>query len=373
MIANPGLDRYGSDLQMVQSVAALRHAGWDVTVVSPTTGPLADQLSSLGAEVVLLDYPLVQRADVSPGGALRLGTRALRALPGMVSLIRRLRPDVLYVNTVTLPWWLLAGRLRGVPVLCHVHEAEPNVSRLVGGAMAAQLWLARTVVVNSSITRRALTDVLKGLRRRIRLIYNGVPLPEGRHRVTALEPRAVRLVVVGRLSPRKSPHTAVEATALLRAKGIDARLELCGTPVEGRESYESELRTLATGASLSGAVTFSGYVQPVAVALLRNDVFLATSTAEPFGNAVVEAQLAGLPVVATAVEGHLETVLHDETGLHVPVGDAVAMAAAVERLLSEPQLASRLAANAHDRATTLFSTDQYDREIVDVVEDLTRR
>jgi hypothetical protein len=173
-------------------------------------------------------------------------------------------------------------------------------------------------------------------------------------------------VVVGRLSPRKSPHIALEAVALLRADGVDATLEVCGTPVRGQEAYEEELHRRAARPDLDGAVTFSGYMSPVWPAFARADVMLATSTAEPFGNAVVEAQLACRPVVATAVEGHLETVLPGKTGQLVPVGDAAAMAAAVRRLIKEPGLAEQLTIAAQARAQEEFSLEQYQRKIVAV-------
>ena len=126
LIANPTFDRYGSDLQMLESVRALRTAGWRVVVTSPQAGPLAARLEELGAETLLVAYPIVRRADTTPAGAARLAMAGAAALPRLRRLIREVAPDVVYVNTVTLPWWLVAARLARVPALCHVHEAEPE-------------------------------------------------------------------------------------------------------------------------------------------------------------------------------------------------------------------------------------------------------
>jgi glycosyltransferase involved in cell wall biosynthesis len=104
---------------------------------------------------------------------------------------------------------------------------------------------------------------------------------------------------------------------------------------------------------------FSGFTSRVWPALARADVFLATSTAEPLGNAVVEARLACRPVVATAVEGHLETVPPGRTGQLVAVGDAAAMAGAVRRLVDEPGLAEQFAVAAQARAQKEFSLERY--------------
>ncbi|WP_165774347.1 glycosyltransferase family 4 protein [Mycolicibacterium sphagni] len=373
LIANPGFDRYGSDLMMVRSARALRAAGWNVLVTSPKAGPLAESLAELGVETRLASYPIVRRADTTPAGAVRLAGAGIAAVPRLLRIIREVAPDVVYVNTVTLPWWLLAARLARVPAACHVREAEPNVRMVVRKIMASQLWLAAVSLMNSNVTRESLCEVYPALGPRLRLVYNGIEQPDEPVSPPQLHPGVVRAVVIGRLSPRKAPHIALEAVALLRASGLDARLEVCGTPVPGQEFYEEDLRRRAAQPDLNGAVTFSGYAAPVWPALSRADVFLATSTAEPFGNAVVEAQLACRPVVATAVEGHLETVLPERTGLLVSVGDAAGMAAAVRRLVDEPGLAERLAVAAQERAQKEFSPERYRREIVEVHEQLAAR
>ena len=139
-------------------------------------------------------------------------------------------------------------------------------------AMASQLRLAAVTVTNSKWTRDSLCEVLPALRPRMRLVYNGVDAPDQPVMPPRLRPGAVRAVVVGRLSPRKAPHVALEAVALLRAGGLDATLEVCGTPVPGQEAYEEELRRRAARPDLDAAVTFSGYTSPVWPALARADV-----------------------------------------------------------------------------------------------------
>ena len=369
LIANPSLDVYGADLQMLESVKGMRDAGWRVVVVSPSPGPLAERLTELGAETRVVPYPVLRRADSSAGGLLRLGMSALTALPRMRRLVRSVGPDLCYVNTVTLPWWLLAGRRRGVPVVCHVHEAEPDVRGLVRTAMASPLLLATAVLVNSRTSLDTLCESLPRLRSRSRLVYNGVPGPDITPDPPALG-RPVGIVSVGRLSPRKGPDLALDATAHLVAQGYDVQLELCGTVVPGQGDFLADLEQRAGRPDLRGRVTFTGYASPIWPALARADLFLAPARAEPFGNAVVEAQLAGRPVVATAQQGHLETVTDGETGLHVPTEDPAAMARALARLIDNPDLALSLAEAARARATALFGAERYRTDIRAALEDL---
>lgn len=372
LIANPSPDVYGADLQMLESVRALVSRGCDVRVVLPGDGPLVELLLDAGAAVGYLDVPVLRRASMSPTGLARLGTQVAGALPRMCRLLRRERPDVLYVNTITIPWWLIAARLTGVPVATHLHEAEANDPQPVRVALTLPLYLADKIISISNASTTATTEVAPRLASRIQLIYNGVPSPP-QTPATASHEAPHRLVVVGRLSPRKAPHVALEATAELVRRGYDVNLEIVGSVFEGYEWYESQLRERAAARELAGRVEFAGYVSPIWPVLARSEIVLAPSLREPFGNAVIEAQLARRPVVATAVAGHLETISDGQSGMLVPPEDVLELADRVGRLIDHPQVADRIAATAATSAEQRFSTHRYSAEISELVRLLASR
>ena len=365
LIVNPSADVYGSDLQMVESVRALA-PDHDVIVLMLSGGELVARLESAGARVELLDFPVLRRANTSaPAFAAMLGEVVL-ALPRMCRAVTRLRPAVLYVNTVTLPWWQLVGFLTRTPTLCHLHEAETQDRMLVRRALILPLHLADGIIVISRAAMRAMSEVAPRLERKAHLIYNGVPFPpvDPTHPV---HPGPHRLLVVGRLSPRKAPHIALEVLAALVRRGHDAALEVAGSTFPGYEGYEAELRARAAEPDLAGRVTFSGYCSPIWPVLARSDLVLAPSLREPFGNAVVEAQLSLRPVVATAALGHLESIEDGVTGLLVPAEDVPAMADAAERLLTDRVAGEALAERAAASARSRFSTQRYAEQIVRLV------
>lgn len=370
LIAHPSADLYGADLQLLESVTGLVDAGWRVVVAMPDTGPLQALLEQRGAEVAIARFPVLRRAFASPRGILRLAGASGRALPGLVSLVRSVDPAVIVVNTATLPWWQLLARICRVPVLAHVHEAETEDRWLIRFLLTAPLLLSTTVVVNSTSSASAACDAVPLLRSRIRLVYNGVLGPD--HELDPAPDGPLRAVVVCRLSPRKAPDVALEAMALVRAAGVDADLEVCGTAFEGYEWFEEQLTARAEQEPLAGHVTWSGYVSPIWPALQRAHIVLAPSLREPFGNAVVEAQLAGRPVIAAAAHGHLETVQDGETGLLVAPGDVQALADAVLRLDADPQLRHRLAQEGRRSAESRFSVARYRAEFASAVADIAR-
>lgn len=367
LIANPSADVYGADLQLLDSISGLIERGWRVVVVVPDDGPLTDLIRERGAEVRIMDVPVLRRASLSPRGIIRLAWESPSTVLRLRRFIRYIGADVLYVNTLTVPWWLTAGRLARVPVICHVHEAEDSDQRVVLTALTAPVLQATAIIANSDASVQAMCKAIPLLRRRIRLIYNGVPPPPEIPSDPDPSRSPFRLVTVCRLSPRKAPDIAMEAVALLRSRGHDVTLEICGTPFAGYEWFEDQLRARANQPDLADTITFAGYVKPIWPALQRAHAVVAPSLREPFGNAVIEGQLARRPVVAAAAMGHLETVLDNETGLLVTPGDPSALADGVQRLIEDPELATRLAAAGEGRAHELFSVQRYRADIATLV------
>lgn len=371
LVANPSADVYGADLQLLDSVAGLIGRGMSVIVSVPDDGPLVPMLRERGAEVRFDPVPVVRRSALSGRGIVRLGGQNTTGSVRLFRVLRAVDPDLVYVNTMTIPVWIAAARLARIPVLCHVHEAEDADSRLVLKGLLAPLLLATALIANSNAAVEAMTVIYPSLRRRISLIYNGIPSPPAKPTL-AERGETFQVAAICRLSPRKAPDVAIDAVARLRRAGRKVTLTVYGTTFEGYEWYEEQLRDRAAQTDLVGAVVFGGYVSPVWRALAAADAVVAPSLREPFGNAVVEAQLARRPVIASATLGHLETVRDGETGLLVPPSDAGALADALIRLIDDPELARRLADNGRASSIERFSVERFRTDIADRVAALVR-
>ncbi|MGH3432053.1 MAG: glycosyltransferase, partial [Thermocrispum sp.] len=129
-MVHPSAELYGSDRMFAEAAVALAEAGWRVVVALPggcEHGELAVLLRDLGADVVFCPTPVLRKAALRPAGFARLLFDGLRAVRPMLRLARAVRPRAVYVNTVTVPLWLVLARLLRLPVLAHVHEAEDEV------------------------------------------------------------------------------------------------------------------------------------------------------------------------------------------------------------------------------------------------------
>ncbi len=119
------------------------------------------------------------------------------------------------------------GPRRGVPVVCHVHEAESQAAGPVRRALAAPLLAASRLLVNSEYSLAVLAEFLPALASRASVLPNGVQGPSA-----PVPPRrgggALRLLYVGRLSRRKGVLVVLDAFARVLADRVDAHLDLVG-------------------------------------------------------------------------------------------------------------------------------------------------
>jgi glycosyltransferase involved in cell wall biosynthesis len=168
-----------------------------------------------------------------------------------------------------------------------------------------------------------------------------------------------RIVVIGRMVERKGVDDAIRAMAYLE----EAELVIAGGPDVSRLHLDPEARRLmdiAEALGLSQRVSFRGRVPRAAVpALLRSAAaVVSVPWYEPFGIVPLEAAACGSPVVASAVGGHLDTVVHGETGLLVPAKDPVRVADALRDLLADDARRHAMGAAAARRARARYGWHQ---------------
>jgi glycosyltransferase involved in cell wall biosynthesis len=335
LIAHPGAELYGADRMVLESVHALRSWGDRVVVTVPSTGPLVAELESLGAVVDICRTPVLRRSTLRPLGLLRLLVETARAVPGGIRILRRTGADAVYVNTLTIPLWFVLARVLRRPVLCHVHEAERAVPRRLRRLLTAPLLLANRVVANSQVTLEVLAQTFPSLRGRCSVVPNAVPGPPGVTPARGEPGPPVRLVYVGRLSPRKGVDVAVRAVSTLVDEGHDVRLDVVGSIFPGYEWFADELAAQISASGLTERVTLAGFEPDVWPRLAAADIVIVPSVGdESFGNTAVEAVLAGRPAVVSAVGGLLEASAGYRCVLDVEPGDPEALAGAVAQIVA---------------------------------------
>jgi len=292
------------------------------------------------AAVIAPESPELER--LSALAALRpydgsLGAPAL--LAQLVRELRTLRPRLVHVVDVW-PLAFLAARIARVPRLLVTHHTPelPRRDNLAGRALWRLGWLARPEVIYTSAADRR-RDGRGGL-----VIPLGIDL--ARFSVERASPPGHVVGTVARLVPQKGLDTLVAAAPAVLARYPDARFVVVG---------DGELRGELEAAAGRLPFTFTGARDDVPELVSTFDVFAFPSRFEGLCLAVIEAQAAGVPVVATPVGGIVETVVPGETGTLVPVGDARALAEAICAAFGDPAGAAAMADEARRRVRERFS------------------
>ncbi len=333
----------GGELALLRTLPALL-ADVEPIVVLGEDGPLRVKLEELGIDVRVVPLAGSVRntrrhaaTRLSPGQLLTLA----RYLMTLRALLRELGPDLVHTNSLKAALYGgLAGRLARVPVLWHVRDRIADdylpvpVVRLV--RLAARV-LPTVIVANSQATLATLHR--SGTVLASPVVPDSVLLPDF-VRGTVARPFTVGLV--GRLSPWKGQDVFLRAFALAFPGGCE-RAHLVGSAMFGEQDWEAELRALAGSLGIAERVDFRGFRDDIWQELALLDVAVhASTTPEPFGQVVLEAMAAGVPIIASAEGGPAEVVTDGVDGLLVEPRDPAVLAAALHRLAADPTLRDAL-------------------------------
>lgn len=171
------------------------------------------------------------------------------------------------------------------------------------------------------------------------------------------------VLVIGRFSAEKAQGDMVPAfmRVLQNLPDDSLRLVFVGDGIE-----RNNVANAFASKGIADRVRFVGHQKNVGAFYAMADVFVLPSHSEGSPNVILEAMAAGLPIVATAVGGVPEIVRDRHSGLLIPPADPERLAEAIVRLLSDAELAAKLAANAREEVRARFSPDVFNTAIIGI-------
>lgn len=202
-------------------------------------------------------------------------------------------------------------------------------------AKVIRLLYPRSDLVIAASTSIGLSLVEAGLSRaKLRVIPNPVELRDTSPEAPGRRANRDRIVTIGRLSPEKDHKTLIQAFARVKEALPGATLTIVGEGPE-RKALERLIASLA----LESSIFLVGWQADPFPILLESDVFVLTSTSEGFGVVLVEAMVAGLPIISTNCPGGPAEILGDgEYGILVPVGSSEGVATGLMNMLTHDEL-----------------------------------
>jgi glycosyltransferase involved in cell wall biosynthesis len=349
-----GAQRYVYDL--ATNLPADRY---DVTVSVGGEGELKDRLTAAG--ITVLTIKTLQR-DVSV-------MKELRSIRALWRQIRDINPDIIHSTSSKAGFIGTAlGRLSGVPKVYFTacawafNEDRPRWQKCI---IKCIHWLTVLLSHQSAALSHGLKAQMNwpGAQKKLHVIHLGRSL-------TGIKTKTAARTWLTDYHHQLVPHSTLENTQdefwigsiaeLHHVKRINIAIAAVAELIktypqmrylvihdgDERSTLEAQVRTLG----LTKHVFFMGKIPDAALLIPAFDVFILPSKSEAFGYVLVEAGLAGVPVVASNVGGIPDVVIHKETGLLVPPDDPSALATAIERLLSDADYRAQLAQAHHLRS-----------------------
>lgn len=295
-------------------------------------------------------------------GFFRLAIDWIRSIPAYVGVLRSFNPDIVHFNDGRAALFgSLLAKVFGAKTVWHLRGRH-----IFPSSSPWNLVLRFTVDAVISVANALRQDVR--WHPSVRTVHNGVVLGDptkARHSV------GTELLLASTLEPYKGHHVAFAAIALAR-ETLDVRLTILS---EARTRIQAEymtyLKNLASTLEIQDYVTWVGEVPDVSKWIESSDVVLLPTVGggiidlgsgphemrctEGLPRVLLEAMALARPVIASRVAGVEELVIHGETGLVVPPGDARRLAEAIVQLASDPCLRMRLAEAGFERAASEFS------------------
>jgi glycosyltransferase involved in cell wall biosynthesis len=329
----------------VKSLIEKLYQKYEIALATGEEGALAETLKAMGVKVYLI--PSLIRA-INP-------LTDFSAIKQTVDLIRQLQPHMLHLHSSKAG---IVGRIAGaicrVPTVFTAHgwgftPRTPLIRRIVayisekiGGLLAAKIICVcesdRQLALSYKIGRpQSLVTIRSGID------DNAVTLAN-----PALQPP--RLIMVARFNEQKDQATLLEAIA--RLSQSDIHLDLVGSGI-----LLESCQQMAHRLGIADRVSFLGDCNNVTALLARSQIFILATHYEGLPICILEAMRAGLPVIATNVNGIAEQVIDGKTGFLVPHADVVALANVLEVAIAHPELRQKLGKAGREKFLQEFTSD----------------
>jgi len=322
---------------------------------------LSRELARRGHKVTVLCQPGARIAELLADDPVDVMFSSMKRFPPkelrrVASEIRRRGVQVMHTHMSRAHFFgVLLRWFAGVPSVATAHSQHFQLH-----------WMFNDLVIAvSDATRRYQRRVNLVRSSRIVTIHNFVPpLPEvadpaaSRREIRAslgVPDDALLLGIVGTLLPIKGHLYLIRALPKVLAAVGDVRLAIVGR--EELKEYGEMLRAEANRLGVAKQIVWTGHRSDVPTLMSALDLYVAASLEETLSMVALEAMTAGVPVLATAVGGLPECVVHGETGLLVKPGDSDALADALVELLRDPARRQAMGAAGRRRVHDHFSID----------------
>jgi len=293
---------------------------------------------------------------------------AYQCVARLVRIIREEKIDIVHARS-RVPAWIAFFACRKTEAhfltTCHGYYSTHLFSKVMG-------WGKMTIAISEIIGRHMVQDFTVPAEN-IRVIARSVELEKFNLPREKKTDKAFNVIMVGRITPLKGHPYFLKAMARVIHQLPMVKVQIVGDAPAKKKAYKDDLILLAKRLGISNQVEFLGNRRDIPQLLSKADcLVLATTTQEAFGRVIIEAQAAGVPVVATRVGGVSEIIDDGKTGLLVMPKEIEAMSDAVLRILNDPAFAAELVSRAKRKIEDCYTLERMAESTISVYNELMR-
>jgi glycosyltransferase involved in cell wall biosynthesis len=338
-------------------------------VVVPRLGPLVGELQRIGAMCVVGQYGwwIDRVPQVGTAPFVWANNQAFQRT--VMPAIRDFDPDIIWTQTMVVPWGAVAAAQLNKPHVWYVTEYGERDHGykfffLAIDVIAKEILESSDLVytVSKSVSETVFPNVEHD---HLRVLYCYVPppLPDvGTPSATTLFniPAATKLGIFSQTTPSKGQEDVVLAVAVLCSRGYDVELLIAGG---GHPDYVDRLVQMTRERGIANRVRFAGILDDVYGALREIDIAVVCSRLEAFGRVGVEPMLLGKPVIYPNTGGIIEYMVEGKTGLSYTPGDVDGLVERLECLIADPGQRQTMGRFGREHALKLFSKANFSGEV----------
>jgi len=335
----------GAQIHLLRLVAVLKER-FDLEIIS--LGPCSDKLIEQMKERVKITY--FNMSSIKETGNF------LISFIKLVVYLKKVRPNIVhtYLNTANV-FGLLAARVAGITKIV---TSRRDMGQFRTGRIAAlESFLSRHVASEVFCVCNAVAEAThfneKISRIKIKELLNGVDIHLYKSKnINGKRDKLTFTMIAAMDREEKGHRDLLAAINLMSCSRSKIRFLFVG---EGplHSALESEARSL----DIESLVHFMGEQSDVVPLLEQSDVLVVPSHSEGLSNAILEAMAMGIPIIATAVDGNLEVVVHNKTGCLVQARNPEALAEMLCNYVDNPHLIKQHGTNARERVEKGFSLE----------------
>lgn len=297
-----------------------------------------------------------------------------RSIPFILQLIIREKIDLIYANGFTSMQWrvLIPAKILNRKFIWHIREilkVDNNNSYL----LRSRVRFANQLIAVSSACKRSIKLIAP--KTPTIVVHNGIDPNDFNYDPTLSRQYIIQqfginlndkiIVNVGTINKRKNQvATIISLSKLIQENSNIHLLFLGGSDNE----YQKELISLTKEHGLNNNIHFCGFRNDIPKILCGSDMLLHTAIEDPHPRSVLEAMGAGLPVVAFDVDGVSETIVDNETGFLVPVGDVDLLQNRIHLIMSNSELKKTFGENGRKWVNKNFTSSQTANKILEVID-----